>query len=214
VLQFDLTKRHAGVVLWGDTWSLRAVHDLVHKVNEESPLVQNKEGFLLRLAYDVRKAYEGQREKAVREWFEDKCPIYGVHILWPVLITQVALLRAGMAFIPTDRMDQSVTYELEHLIDRAVREASPAGADEILQQMNRIREAPAHVETVIDSRCGYFVSLPPKQRVPQLAMLLASLDSMYGFHVEMATRNGVEGVIALSSFEPYAGGAEWPHFQW
>ena len=59
MLQFDLTKRHAGIVLWGDTWSLRADHDLVHKVNEESPVVQNKEGFLLGLAYDVRKAYEG-----------------------------------------------------------------------------------------------------------------------------------------------------------
>ncbi|CAM2198531.1 transposase (plasmid) [Paraburkholderia kururiensis] len=214
MLQFDLTKRHAGIVLWGDTWSLRAVHDLVHKVNEESPVVQNKEGFLLGLAYDVRKAYEGQREKAVREYFEDRCPIYGVQILWPVVIAQVALLRAGMAFIPTDRMDQSVMYELEHLVDRAVREATPAGADEILEQMKRLGEAHAHVETVIDSRCGYFVSLPPKQRVTQLAMLLASLDSMYGFRVELARRNGAEGVISLDSFEPYAAGAEWPDFQW
>ncbi len=66
MLQFDLTKRHAGIVLWGDTWSLRAVHDLVPKVNEESPVVTHKESLLLGLAYDVRKAYEGQREKAVR----------------------------------------------------------------------------------------------------------------------------------------------------
>ena len=137
-----------------------------------------------------------------------------MQILWPVIIAQVALLRAGMAFIPTDRMDQSVMYELEHLVARAVREAPPAGADEILEQMKRLGEAHAHVETVIDSRCGYFVSLPSKQRVAQLAMLLASLDSMYGFRVEMATRNGVDGVIALDRFEPYAAGAEWPDFQW
>lgn len=214
MLQFDLTKRHAGIVLWGDRWSLRAVHDLVHKVNEESPLVQNKEGFLLGLAYDVRKAYEGQREKAVREHFEDRCPIYGVQILWPVIIAQVAVLRAGMAFMPTDRMDQSVMYELEHLVDRAVREASPAKAEGILVQMKRLGAAHEHVEEVIDSRCGYFVSLPPKQRVTQLAMLLASLDSMYDFHVEIATRSGSRDVIPPDSFEPYSCGSEWPDFQW
>ena len=214
MLQFDLTKRRAGLVLWGDTWSLHAVHDLVHKVNEESPLVRDKEGFLLGLAYDVRKAFEGQREKAVRERFEDKCPIYGVEILWPVIAAQVAMLRASMAFIPTDRMDQSVMYELEHLIERAVRELSPAGAEQILEQIWRIGQGQAHVETVIDSRCGYFVSLPPRQRVAQLAMVLASLDPMYGFHATMAVRSGVSGVIPPESFEPYAAGAEWPDFQW
>jgi len=186
----------------------------VHKVNEESPVVQNKEGFLLGLAYDVRKAYEGQREKTVREHFEDRCPIYGVQILWPAIISQVALLRGAMAFIPTDRMDQSVMYELEHLVQRAVREASPAGADGILAQMRRLGEAHAHVEAVIDSRCGYFVSLPPKQRIPQLAMLLASLDSIYGFRGETAPRNHMANVIAPNSFDPYTAGAEWPRFQW
>jgi hypothetical protein len=32
MLEFGLTKRHAGMVIWGDTWALRAVHGLVLKV--------------------------------------------------------------------------------------------------------------------------------------------------------------------------------------
>ncbi|CAH2934444.1 MAG: hypothetical protein CPSOU_6551 [uncultured Paraburkholderia sp.] len=159
------------------------MHELVHKVNEESPAIRDKEGFMLGLAYDVRKAYEGQRETAVREYFDDRCPIYGVQVLWPAIIANVALLRAAMAFIPTDRKDQSVMYALEHLVEQALRAALPTGAEQILEQMRRI-EPSTHIDDVIDSRCGYFVSLPPKQRLAQLATVLASLDPMHGFHAQ------------------------------
>jgi hypothetical protein len=62
VLTCQLLKNHAGIVLVGDYTTLRSLHEVVHEVNEKSPLIKDKEGFFLALAYDVRKAYEAERE--------------------------------------------------------------------------------------------------------------------------------------------------------
>lgn len=214
MLEFELTKKNAGIVLWGDTWALHAVHDLVHKINEASPIIKNKEGYMLGLAYDVRKAFEGMRRKDVRVRFEDKCPIYGVEIMWPVLIAQVGLLRASMGFVPTGRLDQAIMFELEHLVETAATSAFSDNADQIMYEMNRIGSAQDHAETVLDSRSQYFISLAPKERLKQFPMLLASFDPMYSYVAEIWAQNGVKNVIPVSAFEQFSSSSEWPHFQW
>ncbi len=55
--------RYEGLRLMGSAGSLREFHALLHDVNERSVIIRDKEGFFLALAYDVRKAYEGQRTK-------------------------------------------------------------------------------------------------------------------------------------------------------
>ena len=59
MLQFKLTPKHAGVEIWGDTWALRQLHELVHRVNEESPLIENKEGLFLALHTIFAKRTKG-----------------------------------------------------------------------------------------------------------------------------------------------------------
>jgi len=62
MLSYRLLKNHAGLLLIGDHTSLTWLHEVVHDVNERSPLVGDKEGAFLGLAYDVRKAFQMQRE--------------------------------------------------------------------------------------------------------------------------------------------------------
>lgn len=62
MLSHRLLRNHAGLALIGDYGTLRLLHEIVHDVNERSPLVRDKEGPFLNMAYEVRKAYEGQRE--------------------------------------------------------------------------------------------------------------------------------------------------------
>lgn len=62
MLSYRLLKNHAGIMLAGDHTSLTWLHEVIHDVNERSPLVMDKEGAFLGLAYDVRKAFERQRE--------------------------------------------------------------------------------------------------------------------------------------------------------
>ena len=62
MLSHQLLRNHAGIMLIGDYGTLRLLNEVVRDVNERSPLVRDKEGAFLALAYDARKAYEQQRE--------------------------------------------------------------------------------------------------------------------------------------------------------
>ena len=213
MLEFKLTRHHAGLVLWGYYAALERAHGLVHRVVEESPVIDDKEGFVLGLAYDLRKAFEGQRSKAFRSDPDgSRCRIYGVEILWPVILVQVGLLRQAMGFIVTNRLDQSIMFELEHVVETAVRAAEPGRADEILEWMGRVGSAPySHLAAVLDSRCRYFIECPPAKRLSTLPRLMETFDPMYEFLAEhrLALRPGI------ISPEAFAGGdREWPDFKW
>src|SRR4051812_43060064 len=92
MLSYSLLKNHAGILLVGDHTSLTWLHEVVHEVNDRSPLVIDKEGSFLGLAYDVRKAFERQREVIQPpKHFEEIGVRYGVQILWPVLLLQQRL---------------------------------------------------------------------------------------------------------------------------
>ena len=89
MLSYQLLNNHAGLLLVGDYTSLRLLHEIVHDVNERSPLIREEDGPFLGLAYDVRKAYEQQREiLAPPQGYEEMGTRYGVQILWPVLLLQ------------------------------------------------------------------------------------------------------------------------------
>jgi hypothetical protein len=142
MLEYRLTPHHAGIALWGDGAALSRLHEFVHHVVAESPYIEDKEGFVLGLAYDVRKAFQGQRSQDHRAFSEnDRCHIYGVEILWPMLLVQVGMLRQAMAFIPTNKLDQAIMFELEHVVESAVRTAMPVTADEVIHRIRCIGSA-------------------------------------------------------------------------
>lgn len=106
MLSYRLLKNHAGILLIGDYTSLRWLHEVFYDVNERSPLVADKEGMFLGLAYDVRKAYEQQREVPhPPHHYEEIGVRYGVRILWPVLLLQHRLPRLSLVFLnhPSDK---------------------------------------------------------------------------------------------------------------
>jgi hypothetical protein len=214
MLEVTLTKKIAGVEIWRDSYSLRAAHEMIHRVNQDSPVIQNKEGFLLGLAYDLRKAYEAQRQRQ-RRWRgegKERCSIYGVQILWPVLIPQVGLLHEAIAFIPTTRRDQAIVYELEALIEEAVRSALPGQEALILAQMQSIGAEHHLIEDLVDSRCRYFIGLPPAQRLKQLPALLDTFDSSYEFLADRV-EGASDSLISPDEFDEAASGG-WPEFEW
>jgi hypothetical protein len=213
MLEYQLTPHHAGVALWGDFSSLDRLHGFIHHVVEESNYIEDKEGFVLGLAYDVRKAFQGQRSQDYRGAAEDdRWRIYGVEILWPVLLVQVGVLRQAMAFIPTNKLDQAIMFELEHVVESAVRAAMPVTSDEVIHRIGCIGNAPyIHLDTVLDSRCRYFIELPAKQRLKMLPRLMETFDPMYSLLAE--TRSGLRsGAISIAAFVD--GRQDWPDFKW
>lgn len=212
MLEFELTRHHTGLTLWGDYSSLERLYDFIHDVVAQSVVIEDKESFVLGLAYDVRKAFEGQRNESNREHHTDQCRIYGVEILWPVILVQVGLLRHSMAFIPTNQLDQATMFELEHVIALAVRAAMPVTVDEVLHHMRQIGATPYdHIASVLDSRCCYFIELPATQRLAVLPKLLDTFDPMYTFLSDQGASIR-PGIIPPSVFAGSHG--EWPDFEW
>lgn len=104
MLRYELTPNNAGFVLWGDSEALDELHQLIHFLVDESPLIEGKDGFMLSLAYDIRKAREGCRRTEQYEYEgHDTYNIYGVELLWPLILIQLALFRRSMAYIEVNK---------------------------------------------------------------------------------------------------------------
>jgi|JI6StandDraft_1071083.scaffolds.fasta_scaffold57091_1 hypothetical protein len=97
MLGYAKVRNHAGMMLVGDYETLRALHDVIQKVVKESALFRKEEhgAHLLGLAYEVRKAFELQREILESPpHYEEIGRRYGVKLLWPVLLVQAQSARS------------------------------------------------------------------------------------------------------------------------
>lgn len=213
LLEHKLTPNHAGIALWGDFAALDRLHEFVHHIVKESAYIEDKEGIVTALAYDLRKAFQGQRSHGNRTYSEsDRCHIYGVEVLWPALLVQVGVLREAMAFMPTNKLDQSIMFELEYVVESALRAAMPVTADEVIHWMRCIGNASyIHLDSVFDSRCSYFINRPAKQRLKVLPKLMETFDPMYELLAETGARLR-PGAIPPSAFAQ--SGEDWPDFEW
>lgn len=214
MLSYSLLKNHAGIMLVGDYTSLTWLHEVVHDVNDRSPLVVDKEGSFLGLAYDVRKALERQREVIQPpKHFEEIGVRYGVQIIWPVLLLQQRLLRQSLAFLSHTAKTQSITYALEAIIEDALREDFGAQAERIIDLWQRLDPAKPEVFDMIDSRGGIFCSWTKAQRKARFAQLLSSFDPMYDRFYAMRLKNGEKNLISPGEFAAWEN-AEWPDPRW
>jgi len=214
MLSYSLLKNHAGILLVGDHTSLTWLHEVVHDVNDRSPIVIDKEGSFLGLAYDVRKAFERQREVIQPpKHFEEIGVRYGVQILWPVLLLQQRLLRQSLAFLSHTVKTQSITYALEAIIEDALREDFGAQAERIIDLWQRLDPAPPEVFDLIDSRGGIFCSCTKAQRKASFAQLLSSFDPMYDRFYPMRLKNADKNLISPAEFAVWEN-AEWPDPRW
>lgn len=215
MLTYELLRNHAGVLLCGDYETLRDLHQVIHDVNDRSPIIRDKEGSFLELAYDVRKAYEGQR-RALKapEHYPEIGPRFGVEILWPVILFQSRVLRESMAFIDTRKGAQAQAYALEDVIEHALR--ADFGGDMgvvLIDQWMHLNTRHPWTEEQFNSRGAIFCSWKKAERKKYLVSLLNSLSPMYPSYYEVWTRNGAVNLISPAEYDAW-NGAEWPDPKW
>ncbi|WP_201496049.1 DUF6904 family protein [Rubrivivax sp. A210] len=120
------TKFGAGIMLGGDYLDLSSLHETVHALaSETGPLSAHHYEFALGLAYDLRKAREGKRDRWPSD-AETYANYSAVNILWPVFLVQLGMLRSACAYMPTDRRVQAHLYSLEACAAEALAEFDPA----------------------------------------------------------------------------------------
>ncbi|MEQ8393605.1 hypothetical protein [Thalassobaculum sp.] len=197
MLEYRLLRGHAGILLIGDYTTLRCFHEAVHEVGSASPLVRSDDGPLMDLAYEIRRAFEQQREIiSAPQGYEEIGIRFGAKILWPAIIVQQRILRTSMAYFNSQPLHQAMTYALEHVLEHGLRDDFGDRADGIIEKWRRIDPGDPRVFEKLRSRIAICASWKRSERKRLLAQLLASLDhtyeSAYRFHVERGVRNLVD----------------------
>ncbi len=214
MLTYDLLKNHAGILLCGDYKTLQTLHEVVHEVNDKSPIIRDKEGSFLGLAYDARKAYERQRRVIdPPKHFEEVGVRYGVEILWPVLLVQSRMLRVSLAFFDSTKRQQAIAYSLESVIEEAIDDDFGPGGSLVRERWDRLDPAHPALEERLDSRGAQFCAWTKAERKAKFAGLLASFDPMYDVLYRHSVERGEVGLVVPAELDALAG-TEWPDPRW
>lgn len=213
MLAYQLLKNHAGLLFVGEYTSLRELHEIVHDVNDRSPLICEEDGAFLGLAYDVRKAYEQQREVLKPpEGHEEIGVRYGVQILWPVLLVQQRMLRVSLGYLDHSRRHQAITYALEAVIEAGLREDFGARGQTMVDRWLRLDPTPDIFDR-LGSRGAMFCSWTKAERERRFASLLLSFDPLYEHYSNFPNGQRATESVSPRELEQWKG-VDWPDPCW
>jgi hypothetical protein len=131
---------------------------------DESPLIKVKDGFMLSLPMIFVKHGKVIVVLSNISMINMIHKLYGVELLWPLVLVQSSILRNSMGYIQTDKNQLSVMYAFEYLIESALTESERTTSNDIMLVKYASDSDFNFIEDNIDSRCCYFISLSPEQR--------------------------------------------------
>lgn len=172
------TKYYAGVSLWGDYWDLRSLHSTIHDLVANSPYDEGIKDTILGLAYDIRKAYEKQRDEKNFGYDDyDSVTYRGGKILWPIILFQVKALRDFAAFQPTTKEQQANLYRLEYCLEKSLTEIDPKIGQQCIDWLNGPSPLVKNYYTLFLSHAAkeYAIGSTGKARFKKLPAILRSL---------------------------------------
>lgn len=202
MLSSEKLSRYEGLRLMGSAESLREFHTLLHDVNERSVLIRDKEGFFLAFAYDIRKAYEGQRTKRrPNPEVPHAGRMLGVEILWPTLLVQARMLRASLGFMDSTKRHQAYTYALDAIIEEGLAQDFGSDYKAIHEQYLMLSPEHPYLEDAIISRAELYAAWPASERRRRIVNLLESLDPMYRSWYPHRVAKGETGMLSPDEWD-------------
>ncbi len=214
------TKHGAGIIIHGDYYDLVNLHESVCHLTQKTVHGAAIEEFALGLAYEVRKAYEGQREQHQfrRELLGSETDSYfSFQELWPAFLMQLAVLRWLAGFQPTNRNQQADLFRLEACAEQALTAYDPFVGNRCLQWLTLFPGVTSnYLFQFVGNCCLDYISGRTSgkarfKRLPDiLNMLLQISDEYRDFeeHLERTARS--QG----SSAEHLVDRGDWPEFKW
>lgn len=205
MLVCELTPNHMGITLWGDYQTIERIHELIHFIDSSATEIDDKDAFLGHLAYDLRKAMEGDRKgRKVLVGNGSEVDQYGVDILIPILLIQMSVIRSTMAFLPTTKLQQATIYEFEDAIESILYKSIPRKAQDILEKTRMLGGISyALLAERMMGRCLYLLETSVKERLKILPQLMYSFHPLYNvFSIQtIAADKFAQGDIELPEFE-------------
>lgn len=212
------TKYGAGMKLYGDYWDLKNLHETIH-VLCEGPFEARIYEYVLALAYEIRHAFQGDREeKSFGRDEYDAVKYRGCALLWPHLLAQTGLLRAFASMRPTTLKIQGNLYLLEHCIQDSLTAYDPLIGPQcfgFIRSYSIIMGGPYHTQYFdICARKYVCEGKPGKARFKRLPGILHMIHpASQEYHSFSLALEGMakEQKRKLEEFADYSA---WPDFKW
>jgi len=137
MIQAYPTKNGTGISIFGDYGDLNGLYETVHHIantlHEYDKHQKGQHQLLMNFAYEIRKAFSGQRlkEKLTYDGGCEKVDYYGFQLVWTDILIFISVLRYNAGYIQTDKLHQGNLYLLENVIEKALFDFDPVGANKI-----------------------------------------------------------------------------------
>ncbi|MEQ6166932.1 hypothetical protein AAOE16_07050 [Ekhidna sp. MALMAid0563] len=187
MIRGDSTKKGTGIQIFGDYSDLKQLHQTLYRLCE-APNDSDKNpitNIILNFAYEVRKAYSGQRLKDNLEFHGGhKNDYLGFQYLWTDMVVTLNALRFQAGLVTTTEMDQANIYLLEYITKGSLDQYDVQGAQLIKRYIvggidvtNRLLEQITQYINIL-----YLGQKPSKSRfrnIPKLFNYYSPLSTEY-----------------------------------
>lgn len=134
------SENQKGILIIGDYYDLKNLHDTIHGITYEG--VYGEE-ILLSFAYDIRKAFYGNKGKEVYLIDGNTYTSLYVEIPWPIAICAANILRELAGYTNTSKEIQSNLYRLEFIIESVLKYETASMSYDLIKWVNRFKLPPA-----------------------------------------------------------------------
>jgi hypothetical protein len=137
MLQASPSKNSEGITIYGDYSDLNTLYNVIHEIaetlNETDINQKGQHLLLLNFAYEIRKAFSGNRlTKRVKiDGNGNQINYYGSQFAWTDILIFIATLRINSQISKINKLQQANLYMLEYVVERALDEYNLEGATKI-----------------------------------------------------------------------------------
>jgi hypothetical protein len=218
MLTAHTTKRGSGVTLYGDCYDLQSLHETVHYLCEGVPLSPTFREFVLGFAYDVRHAYQGDRNTLAIGVMEDPIVKYhGFPTLWPYFLVDVGLLRWAAGLHSTTRSHQADLFRLEACTQQALLAYDRSIGEKCWEWLVRFGGFPDDYLIDFVCHCTRFYVTETEPGKPRFAALPHVLRTLWPLSDQFQEfREKAEETAKELGCDPrdLTDESEWPEFEW
>ncbi len=214
------TKQAAGIKIYGDYLDLTSFHETIHYLVGGVPIGGGESvlgEFVLGLAYEVRHAFQGDRETKQFGDDDDAVTYKGFRYLWPYILPTVGLLRWSASFHPTTRNVQANLFRIEECIESALVEIDPLIGEDVFEMQSNFSGLPEkyHLQFIDECALKYITNATSRKarfkKLPEILDMMAPWRKEYMEFAQNMKRIGKEKKCSpyeLRNIE------ECPEFKW
>ncbi len=212
------TKYGAGFRLAGDHTDLCDLYETIHYFIPENSLIPpHHDEFVLGLAYDVRHAYQGDRDTQLINNPNGSSIYFAVDILWPICLVQVAMLRAIAAYLPTTRSHQATLYRIEACIESALNAIDATVSHKCCDWLHDFSPLPeGYLMSFVSQQSKLYVlsATTAKSRLRKLPEIISDISPYSPAYKEYETELRTIAEQQKCSPDDLHDDSEWPKFKW